>query len=117
MFIRFTAMFVILAIAVVTVTTTMHAGQMSAQPDQMVHFDTLMQVSENNAAACHGEQRCGAVHSECIFVCAGLSSVLAPPDGLLINDKGSAAFGRPAVAIHTGRTPDLTEHPPQTRLL
>lgn len=120
MFARLVMLLTILAITVVTTVTPAHAARMSMGfgVDHATHVADIVHSPDTVERDCDGKQHCGSADAAmCEVVCAGLSAFLTASGTKSGHAHGPARHSFPSDAIHVGRVPGLTEHPPKLRLL
>lgn len=117
MFARAVTMLGVLAIAVVTTVSSVHAAQMSVAPDHAIHTGEMMHASEGSGISCDGEQHCGSADmGNCEFGCASLAAFLTAPSEEARQARRPANHTPSSGPTLASRAAALNEHPPKFRL-
>lgn len=118
MFGRVFALLAVLCFGVITSMTVAHAARMTLDDTQTAHAEHMMAAADNGDLSCDEMHHCGfADDDSCAAACAGLLSYIVPAQGEAFAARFTSTNDLPVEPVAIGRSPELTERPPQRRLL
>ncbi|WP_154722876.1 hypothetical protein [Ciceribacter sp. T2.26MG-112.2] len=115
---RYLAVFVVVALAAVSMANAMHMVRMNSTTDHGVQMHVAAIGVEYDAQSCEMEQKCASESAAmCAVVCTGLLNFVIPERGGAGIFYARAVYGPTIISAILSRNPGVNRRPPKLRLL